>query len=130
MDAQTTVRETAAITALVQCIVRHAVEADLIDEPIPQEVLDENRFLAARDGMHSDLIDFEKGERVPAKVLLDELLKQSGPSAAELGCADELSGVEALAAQTGAERQRAQGRSLGSLPPLVESIAGDFLTGT
>jgi len=130
MDSQSTVRETAAITALVQCIVRHAVESDLIDEPIPQEVLDENRFLAARDGMHSELIDFGHDRRVPARELLGGLLDLSRPYAEMLGCAGELEGVEALAAQTGAERQLARARSLGSLPHLVESLADDFLTGT
>ena len=130
MDVQSTVRETAAITALVQCIVRHAVEADLIDEPIPQEVLDENRFLAARDGMHSELIDFGRDRRLPAKELLGGLLDMSRPFAEELGCEAELEGVEALAAQTGAEKQLARARSLGSLPKLVETLAGDFLSGT
>ena len=86
MDSQSTVRETAAIAALVQCIVRHAVESDLIDEPIPQEVLDENRFLAARDGMHSELIDFGRDRRLPAKELLGGLLDLSRPFAEDLGC--------------------------------------------
>ena len=130
MDSQSTVRETAAIAALVQCIVRHAVESDLIDEPIPQEVLDENRFLAARDGMNSELIDFGRDRRLPAKELLGSLLELSRPFAGPLGCAAELDGVEALAAQTGAERQLARAESLGSLPKLVESLADDFLAGT
>jgi carboxylate-amine ligase len=130
MDSQSTVQETASIAALVQCIVRHAVEADLIDEPIPQEVLDENRFLAARDGMHSELIDFGRDRRVPAKELLEDVLDQCRPFAQGLGCADELEGVATLAAQTGAERQLARARSLGSLPQLVETLADDFLAGT
>ena len=52
MDAQTRLRDTAALAALVQCLVRLEAlegfaEPELIDAP---EVLDENRFLAARDG--------------------------------------------------------------------------------
>ena len=53
MDAQTTVTETAALVALVQCIARlEATEGFasplLVDST---ELLTENRFIAARDGM-------------------------------------------------------------------------------
>ena len=54
MDAQTRIRDTAALVALVQCLVRlrgargHAPSPSSSHAP---EVLDENRFLAARDGI-------------------------------------------------------------------------------
>ena len=59
MDAQTRVADTAAIAALVQCLVRlEALEGQaghaLVSSP---EVLEENRFIAARDGMAAQLID-------------------------------------------------------------------------
>src|SRR5215207_5022947 len=53
MDAQTRIRDTAALAALVQCLAR--LEAlDGLAEPelcFAPEVVDENRFLAARDGI-------------------------------------------------------------------------------
>lgn len=128
MDAQTTLADTAAIAALVQSIVRAEVEGeDHLERAMPQEVLTENRFLAARDGMDAELIEPELGERVPARALLEELLVTCRPHAEALGCAAELEGVTRLAAKTGAARQLELSRSLGSLPRLVAVLADDFL---
>jgi carboxylate-amine ligase len=128
MDAQTTLPDTAAIAALVQSIVRAEVEGeDHMERPMPQEVLAENRFLAARDGMNADLIEPELGRRVPARELLADLLVVCRPHAEALGCAAELEKVTALGQQTGAERQLHLARSLGSLPRIVGVLADDFL---
>lgn len=128
MDAQTTLGETAAIAALVQCIVRAEVEGEEhLERPMPQEVLAENRFLAARDGMDADLIEPELGCRVPARELLDDLVAVCRPHAQELGCEAELDRVRELGAHTGAQRQIEQARALGSLPRVVALMAADFL---
>ena len=128
MDAQTTLADTAAIAALVQSIVRAEVEGDdHMERPMPQEVLDENRFLAARDGMDAELIEPELGRRVPARELLADLVAVCRPHAEALGCEAELDAVLALGDRTGAERQLDQARALGSLPRLVGILAADFL---
>jgi carboxylate-amine ligase len=128
MDAQTTLPDTAAIAALVQCIVRAEVEGeDHLERSMPQEVLSENRFLAARDGIEADLIEPELGRRVPARELLADLVAICGPHADALGCRDELEKVLALGAQTGAQRQLDLSRRLGSLPRVVAVLADDFL---
>jgi len=131
MDAQSTLTDNGSLTALVQCIVRRAVEEDLTLPPssAPQEVLNENRFLAARDGMDADLIDHEAGTRVPARQILEETLAACIPHAEDLGCAAELEGVRELARKTGAQRQLGLYRSLGSLPRVVAVLADDFLAG-
>ena len=72
---------------------------------IPPEVLAENRFLAARDGMDAELIAHELDERVPARALLEDLLILCRPHAEALGCAAELEAVPRLAERTGARRQ-------------------------
>ncbi|MDX6604937.1 MAG: glutamate---cysteine ligase / carboxylate-amine ligase [Solirubrobacterales bacterium] len=128
MDAQTKLSDTAAIAALVQCIVRSEVEeGNHLERPMPHEVLSENRFLAARDGMEADLIEPELGRRVPARELLADLVAVCGPHARELDCEPEMAGVLALGARTGAQRQIEQARALGSLPRLVGLLAADFL---
>lgn len=128
MDAQTTLPDTAAIAALVQCIVRAEVEGDdHLERSMPQEVLSENRFLAARDGIEADLIEPELGRRVPARELLTDLVAICGPHAEALGCRDELEGVLSLGDQTGAQRQLDLSRQLGSLPRVVAVLADDFL---
>jgi carboxylate-amine ligase len=132
MDAQTRVAETAALTALVQCLVRlealegHAAPA-LVTRP---EVLDENRFIAARDGMRAALIDPSVERRRPAREWLEELLAACAPHAAELGCSEELRSVRALAASPGAARQRSRAGH-GAAPQLgrlVRALHADFTT--
>jgi carboxylate-amine ligase len=131
MDAQTRLADTAAIAALVQSIVRAEVEGeDHLERAMPQEVLEENRFLAARDGMDAELIEPELGRRVPARELLADLLAVCRPHAKALGCAAELDGIVSLAEKTGAQRQMELSKSLGSLPPLVGVLADDFLAAT
>jgi carboxylate-amine ligase len=56
MDAQTRTDDAAALAALVQSLARlHAEDAGRPDGLTP-EALDQNRFLAARDGMDADLV--------------------------------------------------------------------------
>ena len=128
MDAQTYVAETVALAAFVQCIARLEVQDCFVSERLmcTQEALDENRFLAARDGMDARLIDPVAECRVPAKELLEELLEACAPHAAALGCESELEPVRALAKRTGAERQLELARSGDRLHGLVESLAEAF----
>src|ERR1700730_10056373 len=58
MDAQSRIVETAALVALVQSIARLELEEGYASEDIicADEVLAENRFLAARDGVDAHLI--------------------------------------------------------------------------
>jgi carboxylate-amine ligase len=128
MDAQTTLADAAALAALVQCIVRLEIEeGGDVAEPLPQEVLAENRFLAARDGMDAELIEPELGRRVPARGQIADLVVACRPHAEDLGCSAELDRVTLLGERTGAKRQLEQSRSLGSLPRLVGVLADDFL---
>jgi carboxylate-amine ligase len=128
MDAHTQLGESAAIAALVQSIVRAEVEGeDPMERPMPQEVLAENRFLAARDGMEADLIEPELGRRVPARELLADLVAVCGPHARALGCEEELDRVLGLGDRTGAQRQLELAAAMGSMPRLVAALADDFL---
>jgi glutamate---cysteine ligase / carboxylate-amine ligase len=124
MDAQTRVDDTAALAALVQCLVR--LEAERA-EPLRSaaeagEIVAENRFIAARDGMRASLID--PPARVRVRERLDALVDECMPLARALGCATELGRVSALADAPGAERQREIG-----LDGLVEALSLEFLEG-
>jgi glutamate---cysteine ligase / carboxylate-amine ligase len=128
MDAQTRLGESAAIAALVQSVVRAEVEgSEHLERPMPQEVLAENRFLAARDGMEAELIEPELGRRVPARELLADLVSVCRPHAEALDCTAELDRVIALGERTGAQRQLEQAAELGSMPRLVAALADDFV---
>ena len=129
MDAQTTLADAAALAALVQCIVRLEVEegGDDTQLAIPQEVLAENRFLAARDGMDAELIEPALDRRVPAREQLASLVDACRPHAEDLECGRELERVVLLGERTGATRQLEGARTLGSLPRLVAVLADNFL---
>jgi carboxylate-amine ligase len=122
MDAQTRVEDTAAIAALVQCLVR--LEAPEVHEP--PEVLSENRFVAARDGMAAELMAPPEWRRRTVGQVLEEVLKACEPVAVELDCVPELAYVATLAASPGAARQRELAARVGSLSGLVEALSDDF----
>jgi carboxylate-amine ligase len=123
MDAQTSLHDAAALVALVQSLVvaeatdRVAAER-LIRAP---EVLEENRFLAARDGMAAEFVDPRTRKRVPARVLAEEMVECMRLYATRLGCLDELLGIRRLIESPPAERQRAiaDARGLAAVMPAL-----------
>ena len=127
MDAQSTVREVAPFVALIQSLARLELEGDTSASVPGAEVLAENRFLAARDGMDALLIDPTAQWLVPARETLEALVAECRPHAAALGCAGTLERVRWLAATSGADRQRAFAAGPGSLADLVARLAGRFL---
>jgi carboxylate-amine ligase len=109
MDSQTRLEHTVAITALVQSMVKELAEH--YDEhqrftDYPWEMLDENKWLAARHGLDGELVDLPSNERVAAKALARRLLDRLREHAQDLGCEHELEGIEDLLARgNGASRQ-------------------------
>jgi glutamate---cysteine ligase / carboxylate-amine ligase len=127
MDAQSHIADVAALAALVQCRVRHHATRRTPAAAATEEVA-ENRFLAARDGPGAQLIDRATGARRWAHDVVGELLEDSQPHAAELGCVPELEEVERLADAPGATRQRetAARRGIGAV---VADLAATYLAG-
>ena len=127
MDAQTSLAQTHGLAALVQTIAHLELEQGYHSEQLIQavEILDENRFLAARDGMDAILIDPVVERRVPARELLDQLLDAGRGHAQELACEDALEVVAELSRETGAVHQRKVAR-VRPLLGLVETLSGEF----
>jgi carboxylate-amine ligase len=117
MDAQSKVADAAGLAAVVQCLVRRYAE-DRYARGDHRELLAENRFLAARDGVRGQLIDERTGQRRPTRDAVAELLEGCRPYAASLGCTAELVAASTLAADPGEARQRrlAARHGLASLP--------------
>jgi carboxylate-amine ligase len=130
MDAQTRVRDTAALVALVQCLVRHeAADRDRPRVPTTPEVVEENRFLAARDGMAARLVEPAAGACLPVADALAAALEACAPHAELLGCGQELAAAEALAARPGADRQRALATRGDGLTAVLAAMHGEFVSG-
>ncbi|MGZ4386517.1 MAG: carboxylate-amine ligase [Gaiellaceae bacterium] len=108
-DVQTRVEDAAAIAALVQSLIARLVRRYDDGDPLQvaaTERIQENAWLAARDGMAGFLVDLENGERQPATGILGRLVGELMPFACELGCQRELADVFGLVAETGADLQR------------------------
>lgn len=127
MDAQTTVDDVAALAALVQSLAALELERDVARAEGPAaEVIEENRFLAARDGMNARLIDPESGGRIPAALELERTLRACVPHAEHLGCDAQLAAVSSLAVATGAARQIEDARD-GDLRRVTEGLSRAYL---
>jgi carboxylate-amine ligase len=128
MDGQTTVEDVAAVAALVQALA--SVELERRDDPGPEpgtvELIEENRFLAARDGMAALLIDVRSGERVPAIEQLEGILAACRRHARRLRCDRELAAVRRLVGHTGAARQLAHACPDGELRGVTARLAGAY----
>jgi carboxylate-amine ligase len=70
-------------------------------EPLPHRLIEENFWRAIRYGLSGELLDFARGEPVPARQRLEELLEWVAPAAEEIGAAPYL----AVPARNAAERQ-------------------------
>jgi glutamate---cysteine ligase / carboxylate-amine ligase len=128
MDAQPRLRDIGALGALVQALARLELEQGFAEQALAgaQEVLSENRFLAARDGAAAELIDPARELRIPLSELLAEVLTAAAPHAAALGADAELARVAALASSPEADRQREVSAS-GGMPALVADLSAQFL---
>jgi glutamate---cysteine ligase / carboxylate-amine ligase len=124
MDGQTTVGDVAALAALVQSLARLELERPSSPEDglTAVEVIEENRFLAARDGMDALLIDADTCRRIPAIAQFDRILDVCRGQAEWLGCSAELAALRSLAANTGAARQLAHVRD-GDLRSVAAGLA-------
>ena len=124
LDQQTRIEHTVGFAALAQSLV-HRLAADY-DEGRPSiehpwELIDDNKVRAALRGMDAKLIDFWRGEQVPAEQMARGVLDELADDAAALGCAAELELIE---------EQREHARELGceaelsGLSDLVENGTG------
>ena len=131
MDAQTALADVGAVAALVQSLALCELERpDSPQDGRPaNELIEENRFLAARDGMQALLIDVATGRRIAAVDQLDDVLSACRPWGDVLGCGGELEAVRRLGAANGAARQvaHARGRDLRAVTAdLARAYAADL----
>ena len=110
MDSQTRVEHTIALSALVVSLVKLLTEESqrsvMALDP-PWEILDENRWLAARHGIDAELFDLTAGHRRNVRELTETLLERLAPHAQQLGCEQQLLGIhDLLRAGNGATRQQ------------------------
>jgi glutamate---cysteine ligase / carboxylate-amine ligase len=110
MDAQTRVEHTLALAALIQAMVKELAEHYEAGKKLgsyPYEMLDENKWLAARHGMDGELVDLPERRLVTTKELARRLYDRLREHAQDLGSAAELEGIQDILTHgNGAHRQR------------------------
>ena len=109
MDSQTRVEHTIALAGLIQAMVKELAEHYEAGNDLsryPYEMLDENKWLAARHGLSGSLVDLPDIGRVPVPELARRLLDRLAPHAEELGSTEDLEHVEDILENgNGASRQ-------------------------
>ncbi|MEJ7798631.1 MAG: carboxylate-amine ligase [Solirubrobacteraceae bacterium] len=108
-DSQTRVEHTVALAALIQAMVKelseHYEDGGQLAE-YPWQMLDENKWLAARHGLEGEIVDLPSSERVGTGTLTLRLLDRLAPHAQDLGSEDALDGIRDLLERgNGASRQ-------------------------
>jgi carboxylate-amine ligase len=106
-DAQPDLADAQAVAALSHALAARCARA--FDEgerlpDLPHRLLEENLWRAIRYGLSGDLLDFERGEPIPARARIEQLVEWVQPVAEEIGAAQFL----AVPALTAADRQIAR----------------------
>ena len=104
-DAQPDLAEAQALAALSYALAARCARALDEGEPLPDlphRLLEENIWRAIRWGLAGELIDFDRGEPVPARARIEALIEWVAPVAEETGAAPFL----AVPAANSAERQQ------------------------
>jgi carboxylate-amine ligase len=109
MDSQTHIEHSLGLAALVQALVKelseHFEDGKRLSK-YPFEMLDENKWLAARHGLEGELVDLPHSNRIPTRTLARRLIDRMREHCADLGADGELEAVEDLLARgNGAARQ-------------------------
>jgi carboxylate-amine ligase len=128
MDAQTRVRSTLALVALLQSVAHlELTEGYLSPQGVGgPELLAENRFIASRDGYDARLIDPVAETRVPVVDVLTRLIEAARPHADHLGCRDALEIVQETVRETGTAEQLRIFKRTGVLSDVVQALSDDF----
>jgi glutamate---cysteine ligase / carboxylate-amine ligase len=106
-DAQPEVAEARSLAALIYSLTVRIARALDEGEPLPSwphRLLEENLWRAIRHGLSGELIDFERGESIPARARIEQLVEWVQPVADELGASQWLTVPE----RNAAERQMAR----------------------
>jgi carboxylate-amine ligase len=103
-DGQPELAEAQALAALAAALtvrIARAHDEGRPIEPLPHRLIEENFWRAIRWGLSGELIDYGRGESIPARQRIEELVEWVLPAADEIGATPFL----AVPEQNAAERQ-------------------------
>jgi len=121
LDAQGSLRDAAAITALTHCLARDAAE-NPVSGGAPPELIEEGMFRAARFGVHASLPDAE-GHLRPVAELLADAQRIAARHSVELGCEAELDELPGLLERAGGAGRQRRMHELAGMDALLRDLA-------
>jgi carboxylate-amine ligase len=129
-DAQPELAEARSLVALIYSLTARIARALDEGEALPSwphRLLEENLWRAIRHGLSGELIDFERGESIPARARIEQLVDWVQPVADELGASQWLTVPE----RNAAERQIARHEDGASMEEIfTEQVrAGERVSG-
>ena len=140
-DVATRLDDGVAIAAAFQAIVAVLIALKRRNQRWRQylpALVAENRWLAQRHGVDGELIDFGRGEMVPFRDLVEEIIEFGAEEAESLGCRAEVERLRTIAAKgTSADRQIAVyqrtlaggGSERAALNAVVDHLVAETLEG-
>ncbi len=132
-DLPPLVEDTVAIAAVVQALVAKLAwlrRKNLSFNIYRSAMTDENKWRAARYGIHGKLIDWGKKQEVPFAQLAEELVDFVSDAAEDLGSRHELEGISKILQRgTSADRQLKVYEETGDLRKVVDQLLEETLIG-
>ena len=128
-DALADVRESLAVMAYAYALSARRLRAIDEGEPLVElrgRHIEENMWRAIRWGLSGELIDYERGETMPARARIEQLIEWVLPVAEELGAAPWL----AVPERNAAERQIARHEERATMEQIfAEQVEPERVTG-
>lgn len=127
-DSQSTVADAAAVvTTVCALILRLSAmhDAGELGDAAPSWRIAENRWSAARGGVHGEMFDLTDGTPMRTSERLQLLLEELRPVALELGAEEHLDHALGMSLHNGADRQLELARRRGARG-VAESLAASF----
>jgi len=106
-DGQPDLAEAQSLAAFAAALVARlarAYDEGATVQPLPHRLIEENLWRAIRWGLRGELLDFERGEAIPARQRIEELVEWMLPVAEGIGAAPYLAVPERNAAERQIER--------------------------
>jgi carboxylate-amine ligase len=129
LDVQPRAADSAALAGVVQALVRHYGRRYDDGERFPDAdrlLVAENRWLAARHGLHAPMVAADSFASVPARRMVEHLLDRLADDAVALDATDALDRVATIVREgTSADRQLRLARGGASLQAIVQSLVDE-----
>lgn len=127
-DMPATLDDTLALAALCQALVAKITWLNQREEMLPMlssHFIDENKWRVMRSGLDADMIDFVRGQRLPLRQSIREMLDLVDDVLDDLGSRREIDYLRTLvesAQGTGADRQMALYRQTGRTDEVIRLL--------